>query len=56
MSRAGFISKAKWLEDEVVVMGLTDGTLQVKDLRTKTEELPTLLTKRGDSAIMDIEL
>ena len=37
-------------------MGLTDGTLQVKDIRTKTEEKPTLLAPRTDSSILDIEL
>ena len=40
----------------MIVMGLTDGTLQMKDLRTKQEEKPSLLTKRADSAIFDVGL
>lgn len=33
--KVGAITKAKWLDEEVVVMSLNDGTIQVKDLRTK---------------------
>jgi WD40 repeat protein len=35
----GGVQKAKWLDELVIVMGLADGTVQMKDIRTKKEEL-----------------
>ena len=36
-SHTGNITSLKWLEEDVVVMALTDGTLQTKDTREKSE-------------------
>jgi len=38
VSSCGKVMKAKWLEEEVIVMGLSDGTVQMKDIRTKKAE------------------
>lgn len=52
----GGVQKAKWLDELVIVMGLTDGTVQMKDIRTKKEEKASEMITRRDAAICDIGL
>ena len=52
----GGVQKAKWLEELVIVMGLADGTIQMKDIRTKKEEQASLMIPRRDAAVWDIGL
>lgn len=54
--QTGAINKAKWLEEEVVVMALNDGTVQFKDLRAKKEESAGLLIPKVGSAVLDLAL
>lgn len=45
----------KWLEEDVVVMSLSDGTLQVKDIR-ENDTANCGLLHRTDCAIWDVAL
>lgn len=54
-SHIGSVTGLKWLEENVVVVALSDGTLQTKDIREKPTDNCNLL-HRTDNAIWDLAL
>jgi hypothetical protein len=56
MSRVGAITGAKWLDENVIVMTLNDGTVQFKDIRTDKRDFATMMIPRTDCAILDLTL
>eukprot|EP00349_Pseudokeronopsis_sp_Brazil_P002055 CAMPEP_0202960028 /NCGR_PEP_ID=MMETSP1396-20130829/4209_1 /ASSEMBLY_ACC=CAM_ASM_000872 /TAXON_ID= /ORGANISM="Pseudokeronopsis sp., Strain Brazil" /LENGTH=300 /DNA_ID=CAMNT_0049678989 /DNA_START=220 /DNA_END=1122 /DNA_ORIENTATION=- len=52
----GDIQSAKWLQDQVIVAALADGTLSLKDIRTPKEQVGVSLMPRRDCAIWDMDL
>lgn len=54
--KAGAVTAAKWLDEQVIIMTLSDGTVQWKDIRTKKTDKAGLLIPRTDCAIWDLAL
>ncbi|CDW76332.1 UNKNOWN [Stylonychia lemnae] len=54
-TKIGSVTALKWLEENVVVVSLNDGTLQTWDVREKPDTKCSLLY-RGDCAIWDLAL
>ena len=52
----GSISRAKWLEENIVVLALSDGSVQFKDLRIPKTEKAVEMTQRRDCALWDLAL